>query len=425
MPVKANRGIAVPTVIIALLFASSAAGWILYYQNEQALEDMVAREARLSAQLTVEDELQATIKTLESSQLESLTRIEKLNDQTRSLQGEVEEKKQLQSALDVASQNVTELTVEGDRAKQEIAQLIDERGNNIQKLEQVTAQRDDNIQLLEQVTAQRDDNIQLLDQVIAQRDGKIQMLERVTAERDGSIQMLEQVTAQRDGARESDQRGRQQLAELVAEVETSQLSSEKYRAQLDSARGELATSSEKANALIERIQQLEVERKKERQALDELREKLNASLGEKSVAIEQNRSQPTVIRLQGDVLFNSGSVQLLQSARAALANIGDVLSDYPKRQIEIVGHTDSVPVSSRANYPTNWELSAARASSAARFLIANSNISPHRLRVAGVGEYNPIADNGTPAGRSQNRRIEIKLLPSGGLLEITESGENN
>jgi len=425
MPVKANRGIAVPTVIIALLFASSAAGWVLYYKNEQTLEDMVVNEARLSAQLTVEDELQTTIKTLESSQLEASSRIEKLDSQTRSLQSEVEDKQKLQSELDEANQNNTQLTGERDQAKQRIASLVEQRDNNIQILEQVTADRDGNMQLLEQVTAQRDGHIQRLDTVIAERNGKIQMLEQVTAERDGNIQMLEQVTAELDGARESDQRGRQQLAELVAKVESSQQSSEKYRTQLDSARGELATTSEKADALIERIQQLEIEREKERQALDELREKLNASLGEKSVTIEQSRSQPTVIRLQGDVLFDSGSVQLLKSARQALASIGDVLGDYPERQIEVVGHTDNVPVSSRANYPTNWELSAARASSAARCLIANSNITPRRLRIAGVGEYNPIADNGTAAGRSQNRRIEIKLLPSGGLLEVSADGENN
>ncbi len=84
-----------------------------------------------------------------------------------------------------------------------------------------------------------------------------------------------------------------------------------------------------------------------------------------------------------------------------------------------------MPLTTGGRYPTNWELSAARASSAVNFLIGVAKISPQRLRVAGLGKYNPIADNDTEEGRSQNRRIEIKLLPAGGLLEVTADNVNN
>jgi chemotaxis protein MotB len=90
-----------------------------------------------------------------------------------------------------------------------------------------------------------------------------------------------------------------------------------------------------------------------------------------------------------------------------------VLKNTKNKIIRVEGHTDNVPIHSRlqAQYPSNWELSAARATNVVRFLQDQAGIAPERLQAIGMAEYRPVASNKTPAGRGQNRRIEITLVP--------------
>ena len=96
-----------------------------------------------------------------------------------------------------------------------------------------------------------------------------------------------------------------------------------------------------------------------------------------------------------------------------LKRVGDVLFQVKDKTFRIEGHTDNVPPgkSLRNKYPSNWELSTARATNVVRFLQESAGIDPATLEAVGMGEYHPIASNKTPQGRSQNRRIEIILFP--------------
>jgi chemotaxis protein MotB len=89
-----------------------------------------------------------------------------------------------------------------------------------------------------------------------------------------------------------------------------------------------------------------------------------------------------------------------------------VLKDIKDQEIVVSGHTDNVPITSKlaATYPTNWELSAARAIAVVKILESNG-VDPKMLVAAGFGEFRPVADNATPEGRAQNRRMEIVLMP--------------
>jgi len=84
------------------------------------------------------------------------------------------------------------------------------------------------------------------------------------------------------------------------------------------------------------------------------------------------------------------------------------------KQIQVSGHTDRLPISEKLapQFPSNWELSTARAINVVRFLSEKANVPPQRLVASGYGEYHPIANNKTAAGRAKNRRIEILLTPS-------------
>jgi chemotaxis protein MotB len=97
-----------------------------------------------------------------------------------------------------------------------------------------------------------------------------------------------------------------------------------------------------------------------------------------------------------------------------LARVGGVLATMDDKQIQVSGHTDSHPISEKLapQFPTNWELSTARAVNVVRFLQEKANVPAKNLVATGYGEYHPIASNKSSTGRARNRRIEILLTPS-------------
>jgi chemotaxis protein MotB len=117
------------------------------------------------------------------------------------------------------------------------------------------------------------------------------------------------------------------------------------------------------------------------------------------------------LNLSDEILFPSGSAQLLPQGRAVIRKVAAQLHGIGHR-IEVQGHTDNVPIQGdlAARYPTNWELASARATQVVRLLEAEK-IEPQRLTAVSFGETHPIAPNDTDEGRARNRRIEIRLIP--------------
>jgi chemotaxis protein MotB len=113
------------------------------------------------------------------------------------------------------------------------------------------------------------------------------------------------------------------------------------------------------------------------------------------------------IELKDKILFPSGAAELLPAARQPLEEVRKVIERFPY-PVRVEGHTDNMPVRRKAPYPSNWELSAARAASVVR-LFQEEGIDPRRMAVVGYGEQHPIADNATPQGRAQNRRVVIAI----------------
>lgn len=113
------------------------------------------------------------------------------------------------------------------------------------------------------------------------------------------------------------------------------------------------------------------------------------------------------------ILFPSGEAELTPEGIKVLERVGNILKNTDNKIIRVEGHTDNVPIHPRLQkqYPTNWELSTARAANVVRFLQEKVGIAPERMQVIGMSEYQPVASNKTASGRSKNRRIEITLLP--------------
>jgi chemotaxis protein MotB len=202
---------------------------------------------------------------------------------------------------------------------------------------------------------------------------------------------------------------------------------------LQTARREASISAQEASSLKSRVAdleemlndlrqtsvELEAQIKEKEEALaalqstqDELRGELEQEIADGRIQVERLRDQLRV-QMVDEILFDSGEATLKQAGVEVLEKVGAVLKKAENKLIIVQGHTDNVPIKGRLaeRFPTNWELSAARAVNVARFLQDTAGLDPSQLSATGFSEYRPKADNSTAEGRQKNRRIEIVLAP--------------
>ncbi|MDX9916851.1 MAG: OmpA family protein [Gudongella sp.] len=120
------------------------------------------------------------------------------------------------------------------------------------------------------------------------------------------------------------------------------------------------------------------------------------------------QSSGVLVEIKDAILFESGSAQLKDTGISLLGKLETMLNSFDN-DIVIEGHTDNVPMNT-VLYPSNWELSAARAVSVLRYINEDMNIEPTRLSARGYGEYSPIAPNDTPVNRARNRRVNLMIV---------------
>ena len=146
---------------------------------------------------------------------------------------------------------------------------------------------------------------------------------------------------------------------------------------------------------------------------DKLEEKMKDEIAKGDISLSQDGGRLRV-GLVDKILFDSGEAAISKRGEGVLARVGAVLATIDDKQIQVSGHTDRTPISEKLapQFPSNWELSTARAINVVRFLSEKASVPPQRLVASGYGEYHPIANNKTAAGRAKNRRIEILLTPS-------------
>ncbi|GAB4237700.1 MAG: OmpA family protein [Deltaproteobacteria bacterium] len=144
---------------------------------------------------------------------------------------------------------------------------------------------------------------------------------------------------------------------------------------------------------------------------ESLLEKMKSEISQGQVTISELKGKLTV-NMVDSILFDSGKAEVKAGGLEVLQKVISILADVKDKAIRIEGHTDNVRIvgALAKRYPTNWELSAARAINVARFL-QEQGIDPGQLAAVAYGEYKPVADNDTPEGKAKNRRIEIILVP--------------
>ena len=203
-----------------------------------------------------------------------------------------------------------------------------------------------------------------------------------------------------------------------AELKELRVETSEQKALIDRLHEDNQACTDSLEATREQLRQagLELQAKEEKvreqsEAFTRMQQAMKAELESKQVALKELEGKLTLTMVEA-ILFDSGKAEVKQEGRDALQKVADVLKTVEGQEIVVAGYTDNVQIGERLAkvYPSNWELSAARAISVVKILVSDG-VSPENISAAGYGEYRPVADNDTPEGRAQNRRMEIILMP--------------
>ena len=181
-------------------------------------------------------------------------------------------------------------------------------------------------------------------------------------------------------------------------------------------------STEQQLAALEREKAALIAANQQRQQqYDQLVQGLSKEVEKGQIQVRQYKNM-LAVDLAEKIFFDSGKAVIKKEGKDVLKKVADALKGYENKIIRVVGHTDNVKLakSLQATFPTNWELSVARATTVVRFL-QDAGIPPERMVPAGRGEYEPVAPNDTPEGRQKNRRIEIMLIDKSLVSEMTRT----
>lgn len=386
--------------VIAQVFLSDALSG-----KDQALDRLNSEMAQLAEMLALEkqtnQDLQASVASLSGELQSTLSERDKLAAETRSL-------RDLTATM---TARIADLQDKSDATEAERSRLA-----TVLKLTQT--ELDERLKALEEANKTIEADA---------RTVEIQLLKLAELEQD--IVAMEAYRAQLD----------EQLKTLMVKTKAGEvdLTSEREisaaaKAQLAMLNSQLAELRAQIAALNEALEASEAQDLEQKAQIVDLGKRLNVALAAKVQELARYRSEffgrlrdvlgdRKDIRIVGDrfvfqseLLFASGSARLGQAGREQMATLARTLRDISKSipaeinwVLRIDGHTDREPIHTDA-FPSNWELSTARAISVVRFL-QSQGIPPERLAATGFGEYQPIDDGDTPESRSRNRRIEMKF----------------
>jgi chemotaxis protein MotB len=172
----------------------------------------------------------------------------------------------------------------------------------------------------------------------------------------------------------------------------------------------LANDVAATRAEIDNLRKQREQYEKRMQAFKDLALKLKAMVDAGKLQV-QIRKGKMLVRLPDNILFAAGSAKLKKDGEATLAEVAAALAQIPGRDFVVAGHTDSAAIKTY-RFPSNWELSTARATTVLRYLLTRFRFSPERLSAVGYAEFRPIDSNDNAETRLQNRRVDFVILSS-------------
>lgn len=259
-------------------------------------------------------------------------------------------------------------------------------------VQQLASLQKSNSDLQDSLKANKDELTQKVSTLIKDKDALAQQLS------DAQVQAAAKLKAATDALTASQAR----VKELDALVQG--------RDKELSARLADLSKAEQEKKALEAAKEAEVAKVKK--SYEDLTANLKSEISAGEVTITQLKGKLTV-NMVDRILFDSGKAEVRAEGKKVLDRVGTVLAGIKDKDIRIEGHTDNKPISGdlKSKFPSNWELSTARATAVARYLQDLSKIPGDKLVATGYGEFRPVAANDTPENRALNRRIEIVLVP--------------
>jgi chemotaxis protein MotB len=248
--------------------------------------------------------------------------------------------------------------------------------------------------LQRQLSAMTDENARLKEQI-----------DRLTAEKEKLTAEKNNLTADSNDLDARLVAKTEELARTIAETTQTIEELKNKNAELEGDKQMLRESI----ALLKKTREEEVQTVS--RTYEDLLNEMKGEIEQGQIAITELKGKLTV-DVVDKILFDSGRAEVKPEGLDVLKRVVEILKTVTDKIIRVEGHTDNVPIAGTLakRYPTNWELSAARAINITRYL-EKEGLDPALLSAAAFGEYQPVADNETPEGRAKNRRIAIILLP--------------
>jgi len=317
------------------------------------------------------------------------------------------------------------------------------------------------IEELEMTSQNSVQEVERLQQMVEQEQAEVAQLQEANNELESAIEVQEQVKEQQlktlkkemkalysqitglgnlSGAKpanfsvgmEDDEVDFDDLAQTFRNMRSTLASQLSDFSQLRTQNGQLEEEMQKLEARLRHVERLKKELERVRAAreaqeaklakvrrevqtvgkeIDRITKALEEKFG-KSLVVTQHQDR-LVLTMLGQVLFESGKAQLTPMGLDIMKQVGEVLATLPNKNIQVEGHTDNNPIYGRLQqqYPTNWELSTARATTVLRFLIEQTGMNPTDFAATGYADTRPAVPNDSEEGQAQNRRVEIVLYP--------------
>lgn len=352
-------------------------------------DTLKAKEAELVALKADKAKLEEELKGKE-------TEIASLKEKNIALEKEINakenEKKALQEKHAKLSKDYDELVTENSNLRKTLSSSKDELTHKVTDLQDKIKEKEGRVALLEEDVLAKSTQIATLKDEERKGKERITALEaKIKESEDKKADLEKQLSAKEDEVTKL----RKDLA--AKDLEISDLKNEIK-----------ALSTDRAKVLEEKEKAIAELRKTHDKLVTELSEEIKKG----EIEVTQLRDKLT-LQLVEKILFDSGSAEIKGSGKKVLDRVAEILNKVKDRQIRIEGHTDNKPIGPKIakKFPTNWELSTARATNVVRYLKEKGGIDPKYLSAAGYAEYKPVDTNDTEEGRAKNRRIEIVLIP--------------
>lgn len=341
-----------------------------------------------------------------------------------------------------------------ERAMEELAKSNENSDQEVQRLQQIVQEKEASV-------AKLVEEKQVLEETLGEKDSTVIQLQESNQELEAAVEVQEQIKdknfavlkqelqalysqvsglgelsgatpASYSGGINDDEVDFDDLAQAFRNVRSTLASQLNDFSQLRSQNDQLEEEMEKLEARLRHVERLKKELEEVRAAreaqeaqlarvrgevqtvgkeIDRITKALEDKFG-KSLVVTQHQDR-LVLTMLGQVLFESGKAQLTPLGLDIMKQVGEVLATLPNKNIQVEGHTDNNPIYGRLQqqYPTNWELSTARATTVLRYLIEQTRMNPTDFAATGYADTRPAVTNDTEEGRAKNRRVEIVLFP--------------